>query len=284
MERYILELSKSLLLSCKEKRPIDIQFLSELIKIIVTYNKLEQYYNGIEIKDEFNEHECVADYGNFSKIITLYMPQFLELLKDIKDGVLLKKIDQECLPCFAATQTILHELEHARAIKVEGQSESIESKILLATTVNKSNQYLREQFKRRNLSDKEMETYFKIRKEKYKIYYEFSPRERLAEHNSILIILEVFKSFETTNPFLIHLCNYFVFRFYSNLLRGYDKTTNPTKVYLKSINAKEELREIKALSRSLSLAERLKLGLEISDKEYNEILNRKRKIINKVIR
>lgn len=284
MNYYLLELKEYLLMNIKSQNPINEEFLKNLISIILKYNDFGVFYKELKIEDHYCEEgeTTIVTYGIFSHIITFYMPCFLDITNELQRNLKLRPKEMISLPYLISSEKIIHELDHASQLNREGKNNDLENKILLATSRNKNNEALIKRFAKEKKSKADIDAYFQVREEIYKKYYEFSPRERLTENYSItkcLRLLELLKKW----TYLRHLQSYFAYLKYKNLLRGYDRTLNPTKFYMESIHAQEEWQEIEALSgKNLSLHERLKYGLEITKGEYDELLTRKLQIARKI--
>jgi hypothetical protein len=194
--------------------------------------------------------------------------------------------DQSYYRSLLVIQTILHELEHARQIKVMAEDDSFESR-LISSSLAKMDERTYEYLLLHGFSEEEIKDYFinviyprfKILKEKREIM----PTERMAEIESTQGIINMLHRLGINSTRLYEIFNKYL---NDSLLLGYKSEdgviSNPTDDYLNKLwdgiildiypwhNFIDYI-YLQNVSNKFNLNERLFYGLPISKPEYAKI-------------
>ena len=131
------------------------------------------------------------------------------------------------------TQSLLHEIEHAKQAKIMDERKDDEAEILKVTGTSKSQEIIRDRLTSLGMGQSIIKV---ILNNKLKIcadYYNFGPHERLAEINSNEKMLEIIDPLKNFTPNVYNLINA---GFASNRVRGYklnNQLISPTIYFLK---------------------------------------------------
>ncbi len=268
----------------KVKMP-DYSFMEKLINIVKTYDNLDKYILEFELKDEDeNDKKILGNYNGSSKKITVYQLQILKCLKDKNYNFTI--LERNFFNCVIFVQVILHEISHAIQYKmIESNNSSLETYILKSALANYDQEIVTEMFKHGysiNQVKIYMELQEKARKNNKKINYNIAPQERLAQINSYQKLEDILENIKNAIPMLFR---YIKLMKYENLLLGYEFSKNsissPTFKYFRDSNDLNRFskfgwytNDVEKLLNNLQcrydLNERLKLGLLVQDREYDE--------------
>lgn len=257
-------------------------FLTSFLKIILKYEKLDDYIKKIAIKDSFI---WVSDYNWRSKSITVYKENLKNYLKSL-NGWIQSSFQKARFPYTELLTILLHECAHANHHKkIEDKNNNSLEKDILRICYERSyyNRLLQDMIEK----NYPQQTIMKIKNKllrKQEIYNKFNvlaPEERLAtleSYNRILDILEL-KRLEN-NEMIRHT----ELRVLQEVKKGYTKRngsiTSPTITYLKLIDEEalskldwyheDSMICLKKLKKEYPLELRITYGLSIDEEEYQK--------------
>ena len=78
------------------------------------------------------------------------------------------------------------------------------------------------------------------------------------------------------------LNDYETYALYKTYLKAYKKQENPTFYYLKQLGFSNTIKNLEKESSSLPFIERLRLGLALSEEEYNQVYDEYRRVKKKI--
>ncbi len=258
----------------KKHKLVDEDFLSNLVEIMVCSRGLNPYVRELE----FLPYHCgeIAYYNVKNNLLAISCSY---INKHFPYGwASFNANEKEYYHHIYAVSTIAHEMEHAEqkrkmllqpndiTAKITADVdmwrediESIYSKIFLVSATWKKNWLQR----------------------KYDRYWNFDPSERLANIYSEVITIDTIEGlnqmFEMNT--LIEKANQ---RLCDMLLFGYERKNSPTHYYYKKLNIQNKWKEIALLIPTLSLEDRLLLGLDITEEEYFNLLENEDEIVKNI--
>lgn len=246
-ERVYLSLLKLIYSFAKRKVPVDANLLNQVGEIIIPNTNLAKYVTSMDITSKK----------------TIYFPYKKEILinsEDILRGVL---VDSEALELdnFATffyfyselVGVLIHEFSHADQFRnIEEEKKDIETRLL--ATCWQFNQYDNR-------------------------FWAYAPEERLANHHQNFAMLQILKQVKKDFPKLYYLVLYCL---YDEYLNGYEEGVTPTKHYFEQIGIGKSYQEFSEMGANLPLQRRLTLGLDLTDREINEVQYQRRRALNKL--
>lgn len=238
----------------KDKK-VDLEFVKTVLFIVNDEKKLSKYINNISIDNNLN---CKGAYYNLIQDISINIDKITHEISLNDDKY--SKNENKLRRYIEVTESILHEIEHGNQEKIKDTEDSLESKILVASTRN------------RDLIFKDIKTpyinfitYLKLKsfKAKYHKYYDCCPYERLAYIKASKKILELVRRFEYTS-----IIEYKKFIMLMDCLKGYSKYVSPTIYYIKKMNKGfSDWEEISDIGLGLDYEDKKILGLYLSRDE-----------------
>lgn len=226
---------------------IDVYFVQNLINFLICEHSLDKYINRISIfENELNDY---ASYNFLTKDLTLYkLDALFEKYREPVEKLNLNTFEHNLFLNLSVILFILHELNHAIQNK----------EIIQGKTNNRSNLLnVNYQLIMGNLNVPDLKNY-------YVRMYEFLPMERMAELDAFKFIID-FWDFSVA-PTIKKIIE----RSYLKVqLMGYDNFYSPpSKVFLESLGLNRLWEHYKSNNYG-DLNDRLYMGLEISEEEYN---------------
>lgn len=275
-ERINASLLELIYNSVSNNKPVDENYIDKIIEIIVNEYSLNDYVKNRKIVNkpwDGRKKIRAAEYGLFSKIITINLQTFIEVLKYKSRKLGLDSLQAALFITKEITGSIEHELEHAhQAKKYDYGADNLENLIIRGSFNHISpfrNDSYYDELISLGYSEKEIHDMLSGIKNKISTLYEFNPMERLAEYYSQKSIAEILKELNMSNVLSYHTC----LELCQNYLRGYKTQSIPTKYYLSEVHASEYWSKITKLASNSDLETRLSLGLDITEPEKNYLEN-----------
>lgn len=286
-----VEILKLLYEYIKEDKIIDKEYIEKLIKIYVSNKKIEAYVKGVISKPcHFSDVYTICAYGVYSKKITIYpgMIQYFHEMNKIKYGHLFHGKEYKLFEILMFTKSILHELQHARQMKIIETEDGLQANILRFTFGCFSKAVLKEELEILKKDGKSRQEIIDISLNKMKLQtknrndnYQFSPAERLAEIGAYEEIIKVLHLIREGVP---NLLEFMYANKWEAMLRGYDDpkiihgTDAPTTYFIKKNTYESHLKNfswydknittcLKNVKGEFTLVERMRYGLPISNEE-----------------
>ncbi len=274
-ERLTIEIYSLIIRYLRLNKKLDHEFIKEFIEYVIFTLNLKPYVDITQNARIYNRG--IGTYFYRDKDITIDLFKIFNQAEKLS-----KQLDANLLLVYylETSRILLHEVVHASQFrKATSSNTDIETKILKASLMydiilNDNNKL--QDFLNKGLNPK----VFNQKNNVYLQYYDIAPEERLAETNAYYIMLMVLELLQTdANNLTIHYLNCFL----KNLLRGYEKTLNPTKSYLEALETSQVLTPEELEGKDIPLVTRTKLGLAISTEEREELMARKRELANSYI-
>lgn len=274
-ERLTIEIYSLIIRYLRLNKKLDHEFIKEFIEYVIFTLNLKPYVDITQNARIYNRG--IGTYFYRDKDITIDLFKIFNQAEKLS-----KQLDVNLLLVYylETSRILLHEVVHASQFrKATSPNTDIETKILKASLMydiilNDNNKL--QAFLNKGLNPK----VFNQKNSVYLQNYDIAPEERLAETNAYYIMLMVLELLQTdANNLTIHYLNCFL----KNLLRGYEKTLNPTKSYLEALETSQVLTPEELEGKDIPLVTRTKLGLAISTEEREELMARKRELANSYI-
>lgn len=280
MEKIDYEISDVIDDYNNKNRPVDQAFYTKIMQLVVKKYELEDILQKLLIEDYVvttdDDYYELGSYNQFTKSISIkkYNIDFLREKIEILSLILNSEREINLFNYLHETQTLLHECEHAKQLKlILGDKEDIESMILRKTDIVKR-LHIKNKFDfAKNIG--------KIRRQnkKYIKYYKYCPEERLAEIRSTEECLEIGKILSNN----IKFNDIILYDVYNSYLDAYKDKKEPTKFYLKKIIPFASHKKIYESSVELSEEEKLLYGLKVDDDYLDKKREEKSKLLNKML-
>lgn len=280
-EQMIDEVSKLIYDYSKKGKIVNKEFITKLVEILLSFKSLNQYIRDIEF--HAYDKNSICEYGNGT--LTVYE-------QNLKDSIVapywFEEAEKSYYPYYQTVATIYHEVKHANHEKIAEQGKNdIYSFLWQACNVYK--QIDNESFSRIvSLPSPIFEIMnallgFKTNQQyrKYRKYWLYCPDERVAEicGNSLaLTLIEQAPNKKELKNMLTHFSELVV----EILFFGYDKLLGPTDFYLSKFKQYKDCLKLSEMSKSLSVEERLLLGLYVTANELESAKKDKEKILSGV--
>lgn len=266
LDNEVIKCSYDLILkNIRNNKKLDISFLKEIVEMVKYFKKIEDYVSDIEVNNKLKD---IATYSYYEKNIDFNLKLFANKCSTDKKLFSLEEFNIYIyLRCISL---LLHELEHANQKKIRFNKEDLESIIINASIEKRCNLFnewcelymQKKGFIRRLILDEKMNHAKYI----YNKYYDYAPEERIAYNRSLFLTMKLTELFE--NKYLLNHMSMF---FYSSCLKCYDKTFNPTKIYISKINPDFNWNIVEELTKKVDFSKRVELGLQISKQEKEEV-------------
>lgn len=260
----------------------DSKFIDKIIEIVVTKRDLDDYVQDVIFIDQSDKSDDELTFAYYDcpcrKISMDFGSIQLLLEKNGRYDPLFNTLEQVMFRNFTITQIILHELEHAyQYMQTNNKDNSIETKLIKVSF--ESALAMKMKFLNGEISNSDFVTY----KELLHQLYVFDPTERLAEVNSFRTVVS---SVETIKDCVPSLYEFESASLTEAMLNGYVEAyekgdASPTQFYLFSLGQSRVWSEFdfyddntekleNKLRSKYNLSERFKLGLPVSDGEYQK--------------
>ncbi len=282
----ILELIKHYVTRGKK---CDREYIRTLIELITKHGKLEDYVDISNSKVKlFSFKDCDAEYVLNDKTIYVYYLSLKCLLMrhHKRYRSVFDPISCEYKLMLLIVEIIAHEVEHASHIRlIEEGADSLKRRILDLSIIpykvlipewSSKICFNRDNF---NLLAEITKKVNEIRTIQNK-FYAIMPHEVMAEAGAMEFSLEILESLLFEYKDLQSLYDYNLNEYLKQILRHYENTLHPTYDYFKALglfDIKEHFIDLSG--EGLSLNERIRLGLEITEEERQQ----KRDEIGRVI-
>lgn len=249
---------------------INKDFITDFYDIVLSHDSNPDYLYGIKIDEKDKDAERKNVMGKYTgRNIYIYTDHTLPILNDyFLHEKFLKPEEKPFYMCLLVSKILLHELEHSfQERKIYQSDNNNESLLIMLDEIA-------------NFGEKEM----------YASTYDISVRERLADINAYKRLLGLVSYLEDYLPNLAKLQSGITLK---TMLNGYTKENGivkcPTLEFLRRHNLTLMLKDLTSwytedeskvrenLKDTLSLYERIKLGLPINEKEYNHTLSLKQR-------
>ena len=276
----------------KANKHIGKDYVEKVVNLSVDYYNLGNYVKKVAFMEENPANKnSLAGYAYTDKCIILFTGKLAEMVLEREDYI----PNNQLLLCknIRITQSILHEVEHAKQAKRMEEMKDDLSEILKVTGTSKSQEIIKERLKSLGLGASTIKVILNDKLKTCDTYYNYAPHERLAEINSNEKVLELINPIKNIIP---EIYDRITFGFTSNRVRGYKYNNgliSPTIFYLKKQNEEALLNKFewyddnpkKALEKSkniYSLEQRIRLGLPISEAEYNLEEKKNQKVLSRL--
>lgn len=280
-EQMIDEVSKLIYDYSKKGKIVDKSFIAKLVEILVSFKRLNQYIRDIEF--QAYDKYAICDYGN--ETLTVYE-------QTLKDSIIAPysfgKTEKLYYLYYQTVATIYHEVKHADHKKIaEQEKNDIHSFLWQACNAYKQSD---DEFFSRIVSlpspifeIMNVLLEFKINQHyrKYHKYWLYCPEERVAEICGNSLALTLIEQAPNKKE-LQNMVTDFSELIVKILFFGYDKLLGPTDFYLSKFKQCEDCLKLFEISKSLSLEERLLLGLYVTPNELERAKKDKEKILSGV--
>ena len=286
------EILKDLYDYYKADKQIGRAYVEKVVNLNVDYYNLGKFVKKVVFMEENPQNKkSYAGYSYNDRCVVLFTGKLADMILEREDYIPRKQL----LLCknIRVTQSILHEIEHAKQAKIMEDRKDDESEILKVTGTSRSQEIIKDRLKSLGVGSNTIKI---ILNDKLKIcadYYNFAPHERLAEINSNEKILEIINPMKNYIP---EIYDRITFGVTSNRIRGYkynNSLISPTIFFLKKQNEEALLKRFEwydenhniALEKSkriYNLEKRIKLGLPISEDEYAKEELRNKKVLLKL--
>lgn len=286
------EILKDLYDFYKANKHITKDYVEKVVGLCVDQYNLGKYVKKVQYMDlNPNNKDSLAGYAYEPRLIILFTDKLADMILTKEDYI----PGNQLLFCknVKITQSLLHEIEHAKQAKIMDERKDDEAEILKVTGTSKSQEVIRDRLTSLGMGQSIIKV---ILNNKLKIcadYYNFGPHERLAEINSNEKMLEIIDPLKNFTPNVYNLINA---GFASNRVRGYklnNQLISPTIYFLKKQEEYALLRKFewyderadKALEKSrkkYNLEKRVRLGLPISEYEYVTEEDNLKKVLSKI--
>lgn len=268
VERVSEPLTRFLFDSLQTKREIDESFIAEVIEIVVNALDLNEYVKGHTIINKpWNGSDKIkaAKYNYSSKKITFYLQTALEFYIYNSNKFRLDTWEKIAFIYDRVMQTLLHELEHSnQPQKIDFESQDLEKVILGYTNIPI---LLYEHFYKlieQGYSGQKANELIAEKNNISRQYYNYNPKERLAEYYSHKTMATILKELGT----LPNISYFECLKLCQNYIKGYIDGVVPTKFYFKMLGLSDFWPKILLQSQNLDFETRVSLGLPISKEEY----------------
>ena len=256
-------------------KPVDNYFIKTVINTIIEYAELNDFYDTFTID---NKLDSLGEHNSKTKNISINLDAIYKKIK--KNHYDFTNNEHQTYKYLAVILIIFHELEHVNQDKLMEENNTLESNILTESRRLYEIAIINFYKNQHDLAIKRniilLSQVIKYRSLYYK-YYDLAPQERLADLSSYTNCLYISKKLKITN-----ITNYLKKKSKLTLLRGYKTTLIPTKYYIEKLNPKfDNWSYIEEQGRDLNLKERMSLGLEISNEEYQKVKKKSNKFLSK---
>lgn len=253
-----------------KNKQIDFYFIRDVIDIFISYKKLQDFYESFVIDNKIKE---LGRHNAYEKIIKL---NFKKIYQKAKENSNLFNEDDYRIYChIEILKTLLHELEHVDQEKKKKENKTLEDRILIESYKRRDKTLIFSDQLANDLIDLNFKTlsslFIEVLKYKhlYDKYYNLDPSERLANIISISMCADICELLEKENIY-----DFFKLRLYCDLLVAYNQKSIPTKYYIEKLNKDFTFWEqIELQSKCLNSNKRASLGLELSNDEFNELVD-----------
>lgn len=247
----------------------DNTFVNQVFIIINKYHSLGKY-----LKEVYVTNGC-SEYLPIDQVINIGLNEINQLIKGLKDQL---QDDYVYLYNLFVIETIFHELEHVYQEEKKDSEEDIESfLLLLSDPIILTLDFVEHENIINHIK-------LKLRAHRQKKYYEknhdLAPQERIANLRSSSKTIDLINNHSNPNKGIAayHLITNDIIN--KLLVKGYhlngDKTNSPSLDYLKGMRGTDNKRLVNFIGfhdLSISYANRLLYGLELTSDEYSDLLN-----------
>lgn len=257
-DKELLNLIKKYIIIGKD---IDMSFLNKALEILKEKYRLEKYILNNEIYLAKNSN-FLMNYNLYSKTININYEAVFKKLPSIFDD--LENYESKlCLYC-SVLSNLIHEVLHGSHYKkCILNKNDYETKLLKISYYNNHIKPILQFKKLLEKNSKILTNLLCLKSEKnysiYKLYYDCSLQERLANIDTFEIIKNI--AILADSETLFHYAKYMQLKY---MLDAYYYADNPTEFYLSKF--KEKLPKIKE---EINLDTKLRLGLLVSNEEFN---------------
>lgn len=261
----------------KSNKYLDYDAIEEIISIIVSNYKLEDYVKDVHLSYKSSNNNL----NKHAREVMSYNFQFKEIILNV-DGLTYFLSNNNYSGStalfktnFTLLQFILHEIEHSRHYKIMDFSDDDLSKLLkiiygLSLDSFEKTSSIVDKLSDEGYNFSEIFNFFEAKRKRYEKFYDLNPVERIAEIDSNKSILNIMKD---EKNILKDIYIYFYYNYLYNYLRGYKYKNGllvaPTKEYiLKMDNKKIDL--LNEINVGYSVQDRMYMGFPITNMEYEE--------------
>lgn len=281
-EQMIEEISKSIYDYGKSGREVDNQFIAQLVETLVSFKGLHQYVKDIEFR--VYSKDSIADYSR-NGTLTIYEHK---LQNHILPPDFLSSTEKNCYPYYRTVSIIRHEVEHAcEDKKVDQNANDIYSFLWKACDVyeQKNDELFSHIVTLPSLifeiASAILKIKFNMQGKKYVKNWSYCPEERMAEICANSLVLDLLDQTPNVEK-LKNMRSLFKDEIIDWLFFGYDKPLGPTDFYLSQLKQYKDCLQLLELAKSLTLEERLLLGLKVANDELEEAKANKEKILSAI--
>lgn len=288
MEEEILRLLYDYSIS---NRLVDRTFIEKVIRLYADSYQIGHYVNKIKILDiNENNNNSLAGYSYNTREIIIFIDKLLEEILDNNSFNLVPNNQLYFYKNAQILHVILHELEHANQAKIIDNEKTLESEILKFTGVSKSQDIISARLRKSGFSSKSIEIFLNSKMKIYNEFYDYAPHERLAEIKSLEKTQEILSPIKKYIPKVVDIGN---MKILQNYMKGYNlskQINSPTIYYLQKQGEYSQLEKYDWYDYYPSIAlfkskekycfeNRIRYGLPIDSKEYNEMNKKLKKYI-----
>ncbi len=274
-DRLALEIYSLIIRYVRLGKNLDLDFIKEFKDYVISALGLKDYLTQINCPRIYSHQLAEYQYRNRETTIDLFKVQ--NFAKNITKYV--KANDPKLVTYVQTSKILLHEAMHAMQYKqVASKSKELEPKILQASLIYdfiSQNPEMYAKYLEEGYSPKLLQA-------KYQLYidnYDLAPEERLAEEMAYSIVIQVLTLMGDNAQ---NLTLYYLIKLLQSSLRGYDKTLNPSKRYLEILETSKLLTKDELEGKNLPFEKRLKLGLEITEEERDNLYARRLELTHKL--
>ncbi len=275
METIELELKKIILDYVKNNRPLDTDYLTQVILTIIKYLENPKLIKIIDIVTKSQEKTKKMAYIDiYTKHLTINLYKINEWLNYFITNFNLSPTDISYLSFIATIFIISHEIRHALQFEdIYSSKKDYETEILRLADVNYNlscekakilytSNYLSILKRTFNYLSK-IYSYDRI----YMKYYNFSPVEIDANNYGFGLALDTIDTLENDYD---NLYAFFELLYLEYLSHAYLKDTYPALTFITKLGLRKSFEYI-SIPKNLDVNERLSLGLKITNSEQEEI-------------
>ena len=257
-------------------KKVDAFYVDKMAELIIKEEGLNDFVLNKNFTDKSTmDNDSSAEYVPEDREIFFSLKALNTAYKRIKLEVHSKR-SKKYVQYILADEIILHEFCHAIILKsCLGNSNTLETRILRLSLFD-------EMFLKNNINFlfKGLVKIYGIHTGKvYDTNYKFAPEERFADiysHSILQCVTEILRAKE--------LCDYETYSLYKMYFKSYKKQKNPTIYYLKQLYPLKSFCYLDDEARSLPLEERLRLGLSLSEEEYNQVCEEYKRMKKRVFK
>ncbi len=277
-EQMVDSIAKLIHDNIKSRKQVDNHFIATLVELLVSGKGLHEYVSDIEFHKYRTSGIAAYDRTNALKVYTYDLPNRCANFA----------LEKDYYPYYKVVSWVGHEIEHANQRKVRQQKRGdVRTVIWNACEYNqdKADEFFDQVIMYPALLFFILNLIYKRRIKRidkiYQKYWSYNPKERVADICGDSLVLSLIEQ-DSKKEVLSNIWNMFSEELLATLLGGYDQLLGPTDFYLSKFKQYEDCLRINEFSKSLSLEERLLLGLRVTSDELAEAKENKEKVLSVV--